>query len=168
MIRVRDQPIAKETVVPPWPFGPCKKPERQLKWLSPREGVSELKSSWSEEGRGRLDPSEVSVVLRWGGGQEDPAFLHSMETAIVSPKKAAFLTPMKAKVKVAPWCLTLCDPMDCSPPGSSVHGILQARILEQIAVPFSRGSSQPRDCTQVSRIPGGFSTMSRQGRHHGS
>jgi len=42
----------------------------------------------------------------------------------------------------------LCNPMDCSPPGSSVHGILQARILEWVAVPFSRGSSQPRDQTQ--------------------
>ena len=42
-------------------------------------------------------------------------------------------------------CLTLCDPMDCSPPGSSVHGILQARTLEWVAVPFSRASSQPRD-----------------------
>ena len=41
-------------------------------------------------------------------------------------------------------CLTLCDLMDCSPPGSSGHGILQVRILEWVAVPFSRGSSQPR------------------------
>ena len=40
---------------------------------------------------------------------------------------------------------TLCDHMDCSPPGSSVHGILQARILEPVAIPFSRGSFQPRD-----------------------
>ena len=40
-------------------------------------------------------------------------------------------------------CLTLCNPMDCSPPGSSVHGILQARILEWAAIPFSRGSSRP-------------------------
>ena len=47
---------------------------------------------------------------------------------------------------------TLCDPMDCSPPGSSVHGILQARILKWVAVPFSKGSSRPRDWTQVSRI----------------
>ena len=51
-------------------------------------------------------------------------------------------------------CLTLCDPMDCSPPGSSVHGILQARILEWVAISFSRGSSQARDRTQVSRIAG--------------
>ena len=52
--------------------------------------------------------------------------------------------------------LTLCDPMDCSPPGSSVHGILQARILEWVAMSSSRGSSQPRDQTQVSLIAGGF------------
>ena len=47
-------------------------------------------------------------------------------------------------------CLIFCDPMDCSPPGSSVHGILQARILEWIAIPFSRGSFWPRDWTCVS------------------
>ena len=44
-------------------------------------------------------------------------------------------------------CPTLCDPMDCSPPGPSFHGILQDRILEWVAMPFSRGSSQPRDWT---------------------
>ena len=43
----------------------------------------------------------------------------------------------------------LCDPRDCSPPGSSVHGILQARILKRVSMPFSRGSSRPRDQTQV-------------------
>ena len=47
-------------------------------------------------------------------------------------------------------CPILCDPRDCSPPGSSVHGILQARILEWVAMPSSRGSSQPRDQTHVS------------------
>ena len=45
-----------------------------------------------------------------------------------------------------------CDSMDCSPPGSSVHGILQARILEWVAIPSSRGSSQPRGQTQVSAL----------------
>src|SRR5574337_612499 len=49
--------------------------------------------------------------------------------------------------------------MDCSPPGSSVHGILRARILEWVAIPFSRGSSQPRDQTQVSCIAGSFFTI---------
>ena len=48
--------------------------------------------------------------------------------------------------------LTLCDTMDCSLPGSSVHGILQARILEWVAISFSRGSSQPRDWTCISWI----------------
>ena len=46
-------------------------------------------------------------------------------------------------------CLTLCNPRDCSPPGSSVQWILQARILEWVAMPFSRGSSLPRDGTHV-------------------
>jgi len=46
--------------------------------------------------------------------------------------------------------LTLCDPVDCSLPGSSVHGILQARTLEWVAIPFSRGSSRPRDQTCIS------------------
>ena len=58
----------------------------------------------------------------------------------------------KVKVLVAQLCLTLCDPMAWSPPGFSVHGILQARILEWVTIPFSRGSSQPRDQTQVSCI----------------
>ena len=51
-------------------------------------------------------------------------------------------------------CLTLCNPMDCSLPGSSVHGIFQARILEWVAISFSRGSSRPRDQARVSHIVG--------------
>ena len=47
-------------------------------------------------------------------------------------------------------CPTLCDPLDGSPPGSPIPGILQARILEWVAMPFSRGSSQPEDRTGVS------------------
>ena len=52
---------------------------------------------------------------------------------------------MKGRVVDPQSCLTLCSPMECSSPGSSVHGILQARILERIAILFSRGSSWPRD-----------------------
>ena len=48
--------------------------------------------------------------------------------------------------------LALCDPEDCSPPGSSVDGVLQATILECVALPSSRGSSQPRDCTSISSV----------------
>ena len=60
---------------------------------------------------------------------------------------------MKVVVKVAQSCLTLCDPMDYT-----VHGILQARILEWVAFPITRGSFQPRDQTQVTHIAGGFFT----------
>ena len=56
-------------------------------------------------------------------------------------------------------CLTLHDPMEYSPPGSSVHGILQARTLEWVTIPFSRGSSQPRDQTPVSCTAGRFFTV---------
>ena len=59
----------------------------------------------------------------------------------------------KVKAKVALLCPTLCDPMDCT-----VHGILQAKILEWVAFPFSRGSCQPRDRTQVFHVVGGFFT----------
>ena len=69
---------------------------------------------------------------------------------IWSPREA------KTYMKLTRSCLTTCGPMDCSLPGCSIHGILQARILEWVAVPFSRGSSQPRDRTQVSHIAGEF------------
>ena len=60
----------------------------------------------------------------------------------------------KSESEVAQSCPTLCDPVDCSLPGSSPHGILQARILEWLAISFSRGSSQLRDRTQVFHIAG--------------
>ena len=60
----------------------------------------------------------------------------------------------ESESEVAQSSPTLCDPVDCSLPGSSVHGILQARILEWVAISFPRGSSQPRDWTQVSHIAG--------------
>ena len=58
----------------------------------------------------------------------------------------------ESESEVAQSCPTLCDPVDCSPPCSSVHGILQARVLEWVAISFTRGSSWPRDRTQVSCI----------------
>ena len=56
--------------------------------------------------------------------------------------------------EVAQSCPTLCGPVDCILPGSSIHGILQARILEWVAISFSMGSSWPRDRTEVSHIAG--------------
>ena len=67
--------------------------------------------------------------------------------------KTALKKLSSSDVKVAEWCPTLCDPMDYT-----VHGILQARIWEWVAFPFSRGSSQPGDQTLVSHIGGGFFT----------
>ena len=83
-----------------------------------------MKSMWS-----RILVDLDSVSIHW-------SFLHLFESESVV-------------VKSGP---TLCDPMDCSLPGSSVQGIFQARILEWVAISFSRGSSQPRDRTQVSHI----------------
>ena len=60
---------------------------------------------------------------------------------------------------IAQSCPTLCDPMDCSLPGSSVHGFLLARILECVAMPSSRRSSWPRDRTQISRVVGRHFTV---------
>ena len=70
--------------------------------------------------------------------------------------------PLKSLIlwsEVAQSCLTLCDPMDCSLPGSSIHSIFQTRVLEWVAISFSRGSSQPRDRTQVSCITGRCFTL---------
>ena len=66
---------------------------------------------------------------------------------------------LNMKVLVAQSCSTLLDPMDYSLPGNPIHGILQARILEWVAISFSRASSQPRDLTQISRIAGKLLTV---------
>ena len=65
----------------------------------------------------------------------------------------------ESESEVAQSCLTLCDPMDCSLPGSSIHGIFQTRILKWVAISFSRESSQLRDKTQVSCIAGRLLTI---------
>ena len=69
---------------------------------------------------------------------------------------------MNVCAKLLQSCPPLCDPIDCSPPGSSVHGILQARILEWVAIPFSRASSQPRNQTCISYV----SCIGRQVLYH--
>ena len=84
----------------------------------------------------------------------------STDSSVKSRSSDDFLThsgsfPNEVKwSEVAQSCPTLCDPVDCSPPDSSVHGILQGRTLEWVAISFSRRSSQPRDQTQVSCIAG--------------
>ena len=80
-----------------------------------------------------------------------------LEKTLASPLDCKEIKPVnpkgKVKEKVTQSCLTLCDPVDYT-----VHGILQARLLEWVAFPFSRGSSQPRERTQVSHVAAGFLT----------
>ena len=70
-----------------------------------------------------------------------------------------YITMKEKKVLVAQSCPTLCDPMDGSPPSSSLHGILQARILKWVMISFCRGSSWPRGQTKVSHIAGRLFTV---------
>ena len=88
----------------------------------------------------------------------EPAFLMSPALA------GGFFTTSatweaEVKLLVAQSCLTLCDPMVCSPPGSSVHRILKARILEWVAIPFSKGFPWSREGTRISCIAGGVFTV---------
>ena len=71
----------------------------------------------------------------------------------------SFLRKSESESEVAQSCLTLCVPVNCSLPGSSIHRIFQARVLEWVAISFSRGSSQRRDRTQVSHIVGRHFTI---------
>ena len=100
-----------------------------------------------------LDWSEPShCVLTW-------SFLWCFYMFIFPLIRTSVILDWGVKVLVAQSCLTLCDAMDCSLSGSSVHWISQARILDWVAISFSRGSSQPRDQMQVSCIAGRFFTI---------
>ena len=70
------------------------------------------------------------------------------------PVDGASESPGESESEVAQSCPTLCNPMECGQPGSSIHGVFQARTLEWVAISFSRGSSRPRNWTQVSHIAG--------------
>ena len=113
-----------------------------------------LSTAGLEGGKGSPFPEDRDhshVLKTKPGSPEAPA---SSEQCLWSPK-SFIRSPSSSCVlcaKSLQSCLTLCIPMDCSLPGSSVHGILQARILEWVAVPSSRGSSRPRDQTCVSYV----------------
>ena len=76
---------------------------------------------------------------------------HKIKNLILFSPLSSYVT-LDRRQRFAQSCLTLCDPTDCSLPGSSVHGVLQARVLEWVVIPFSRGSSRPRDQTWFSHI----------------
>ena len=84
-----------------------------------------------------------------------------LKSSFLLPKRHPVIVHGSHSVVSGVW---LCNPTDCSPPGSSVHGILQTRILEWGAMPFSRESSWPRDQTRVSCIIGGFFTIWAPGK----
>ena len=96
--------------------------------------------------------------------ERPPGGLTAPEANNLTPSQAQSLSSFRfPKSSVAQLRPTICDPVDCSPPGSSVHGILQARTLEWAAMPSSSGPSRPGDGTHVSLSPalaGGFFTTS--------
>ena len=94
---------------------------------------------------GQLSPRVATRESQHTRRNEDPA---------QQKRKHSVNRKRKKESEVALLCPTLCNPMDCSLPGSSIHGILQARILEWAAISFSRASSQPRDQILVSLIAG--------------
>ena len=95
------------------------------------------------------------IFLTQGSSPHLLGLLHGQADSLPQAPPGKTVTPLKVKVKVSQSCPTTCDPMDYT-----VHGILQIRILEWVANPFSRGSSQPRDQTGVSCNAGGFFTSS--------
>ena len=121
-------------------------------------------NQWNSSGTRNPKASFSSLSCREQGFQEQGcsktfmgAFSAFLFSVTLPPQKMIKITAYDcfriSEVKVSQLCLTLCDPIDYT-----VHGVFQARILEWVAIPFSRGSSQSRDRTQVSHIAGGFFT----------
>ena len=102
---------------------------------------------------GSLENSHASLKLLQRRSESNPKV---DKTIYVS--KELYCIWKKVEVLIAQSCPTLCNPMNCSPPASSIHGILQARILEWVAISCSRGPSWSRDQTQVSSTAGRFFT----------
>ena len=131
--------------------------QQRLWWADSSSGVTQWPLCWESFFHLCLLTCPLScfaVVVTW--------FLHlyflshsSLNSLTVKVLCSPF-TSKEVKVLVTQLCLTLCNSLNCSLPGSSVHGILQARILEWVAMPFSKGSSWPRNQTAVSLIAGRF------------
>ena len=133
-----------------WPFPGIRNPGTDV-WV-PHSGPHRLKSPWllGLESHLRLGPHPGSLVCMLSRVQ---LFATPWTVACQAPLSMGFSRQEWEKVKVTQSCPTLCDLI-----AYTVHGILQARIWEWVAFPFSRGSSQPRDQPQVSHIAGGFFT----------
>ena len=130
---------------------------------------------WSSSLSHGFSDGEVKVTVRSEGGVGQPGAGHSYSSPLNDWRQCKIwiycfpLTWREIKRLFSAWkwkesevaqsCPTLFDPMDCSLPGSSIHGIFQARVLEWVVISFSRGSSRPRDWTQVSRRQGSRSSQ---------
>ena len=126
-------PHAQVESLLPWPFWDWDKEEKKKKM--------------------RIEVCQRDTRVNWMSSQWPKLEYHKQQNKVVLDYNPRYNINVQESVHAcAQLCPTLCDPMDCSPQGSSVHVILQARILEWVAIPFSRGSSRPRDQTQVSYI----------------
>ena len=121
-------------------------------WIHQRIGLPNCKEWWT-----------LGITLHWeqisqrtGHGWVTNAFTFTSHCLLYT--RHYFRSAFKVKVLVTQSCLTLCDPMNCNLPGSSVLEISQARIQEWVAIPFSRGCFRSRNWTQVSRTAGRFLT----------
>ena len=123
----------------------------ERKGLHGWQGLSSRSSrSTAPEVMGR---AKSSLSRRWSSGAQEMCGGWEAKTAPPDPLlqcACPLEAPLSAQVSAKSF--QLCDPMDCNPPGSSVHGIFQATVLEWIAISFSSSSSQLRDGTQVSHI----------------
>ena len=108
---------------------------------------------------------QILVKLLFIGNyeQESQKILKLWLSHLFSGTKCTYFKRV-VKVLVTQPCLTHCNPMDCSPPVSSIRGILQARILEWVAIRFPRGSSWPRDQSPISYIAGRFFSVEPLGK----
>ena len=102
-----------------------------------------------------------SLLMALGFYVENSKTLHNKKEIKALGRKPAAVAATSLQL-----CLTLCNPMDCNLPGSSIHAILQARILEWVVMLSARRSSQPWDRTQVSLIAGVLYYLSQQGSPH--
>ena len=108
-----------------------------------------------------LNPGQFLQIFHLVNGNLSHRYIFSQVSLqiLLLPTKYSLLqltccTSLLWTSEVAQSCLTLWDPMDCSLPGASIHGIFQERVMEWVAISFSRVSSRPRDWTQVSNIAG--------------
>ena len=125
----------------------CSPPGSSLHGISQARILRWVAISFSRGSSRSMDRTRVSCIA-WGFFLTEPAGNPICTEGYVC-----------VCVLVHPLCLTLCDTKDYSQPGSSVHGILHARILEWLPISFSRGSSQPKDQTLISCIAGWFFTI---------